>query len=75
MEERINPKKAATLLKGLGIETNEAGLAHMRNRRRGAAYIKIDGRVYYQESDLLAWARGVRHYTRDSLDNRTPSGE
>jgi hypothetical protein len=67
MEERINPKKAVTLLKSFGIETDEAGLAHMRNRRRGPAYIKIDGRVYYQESDLLAWARGVRHHTSDSL--------
>ena len=66
-QKNYNTKEASEYLGELGIKGTPGTLEVWRHFKRGPAYIKILGRIYYPEANLDEFAKGEPVKTIDSI--------
>ena len=75
-EKRYTTAGASEFLwRVFSLRRSPATLMTIRSHGRGPRYCRVGRNIFYPESALIEYANGAVHYTRDSLDNRIPSGE
>jgi hypothetical protein len=72
MEKRYTTDEAEKYLwEVFRLKRTAATLTTLRNRGRGARFLRVGRNIFYPESALIEYANGTTHYTRDSLDSQT----
>lgn len=58
MERLLDPRAASEFLEATGVRASLNTLIDWRKRKVGPKYRKVQGRVYYEEKDLLEFTKG-----------------
>ena len=73
---RLSRRDAAAWFKARGFRISEGYLANLASANVPPAYLLIQGRAYYHEADLVAFARSrIGEPVRRAADSRTASPE
>jgi len=74
MSRNYNTREASKYLRKIGVSATAGTMEVWRCRGRGPAFIRIMGRVYYPEENLVSFATGQPVKTIDSISmERVPA--